>query len=136
MLTNYGNIGASYTLCNVLVLYIYGFTGLPIGTSKIYRLYYNKPQVLSLAFLSQLDQVALYIIKPLLNLIRVYLVNYSYGFTRNLASYSLVSLVSIKVQSAKKRVLSIQSLIILRPFNRVYRRQGLQVNYSILSLLI
>jgi hypothetical protein len=38
-----------------------------------------------------------YIIKPPLNLIRVYLVNYSRGFTRNLASYSLVSLASVKV---------------------------------------
>jgi hypothetical protein len=38
-----------------------------------------------------------YIIKPLLNLIRVYLVNYSYGFTKNFTSYSLVSLASVKV---------------------------------------
>ena len=76
------------------------------------------------------------VIRPLLNLIRFYLVSYSYGFTRNLAFYSLVSLVSVKVQSARNRVSSIQSPIILRPFNQVYRRQGLQVNYSILSLLI
>ena len=67
------------------------------------------------------------VIRPLLNLIRFYLVNYSRGFIKNLASYSSVSLVSVKVQSAKKRVLSIQSLIIPRPFNQVYRRQGLQV---------
>ena len=89
------------------------------------------------AWRSQVSQIKLpfYIIKPPLNLIGVCLVNCSYGFAKNFTFYSLVSLASIKVQSARNRVLSIQSPIILRPFNRLYRRQGLQVNYSILSLL-
>ena len=37
------NIGASYTLGDVLVLYIYGLTGLSAGASKVYRPYYNGP---------------------------------------------------------------------------------------------
>ena len=82
-----------------------------------------------------LIRLPLQVIRPLLNLIGFCLVSCSCGFTRNLAFYSLVSLASAKVQSARNKVLSIQSLIILRLFNQVYRRQGLQVNYSILSLL-
>jgi hypothetical protein len=42
-LTDYSNIGASYTLYGVLVLHIYGLIGLSIGTSKVRRLCYNKP---------------------------------------------------------------------------------------------
>ena len=97
--------------------------------------------IISLRFQAWCSQVSLIrlpsqVIRPLLNLIRFYLVNYSYGFTKNLAFYSLVSLASTKVQSTRNRVLSIQSLIILRLFNWVYRRQGSQVNQSILSLLM
>ena len=96
--------------------------------------------ITGLRFQAQLSQVSLIrlplqVIKPLLNLIRFYLVSCSYSFTKNLAFYSLVSLVFIKVQFTRNRVLSIQSLIILRLFNQVYSGQGLQVNYSILSLL-
>ena len=96
--------------------------------------------ITGLRFQAQLSQVSLIrlpfqVIRPLLNLIRVCLVNCFYGFTKNFTFYSSVSLASIKVQSARNRVLSIQSLTILRPFNQVYRRQGLQVDCSILSLL-
>jgi hypothetical protein len=38
-----------------------------------------------------------YIIKPILNLTKVYLINYFHGFIKNLTSYSLVSLIFIKV---------------------------------------
>jgi len=41
-LADYSNIGASCTLYNVLVLYIYGLVGLSAGASKVYRLYYNR----------------------------------------------------------------------------------------------
>jgi len=41
-LTDYGYIGAFCTLYSVLVLYIYGLTGLSMGTGKVRRLYYNK----------------------------------------------------------------------------------------------
>ena len=34
-MTNYSNIGASYTLCNILVFYVYSLIGLSIGTSNI-----------------------------------------------------------------------------------------------------
>jgi hypothetical protein len=54
-LTDRSNISASHILGDVLVLYIYGLTGLSAGTSEIYRLYYNEPKVLSLTFLSQFD---------------------------------------------------------------------------------
>ena len=40
---DYLTIGASCTLYSVLVLYIYGLISLSVGTSKVYRLYYNKP---------------------------------------------------------------------------------------------
>ena len=41
-LTDCGNIGASYTLYNILVLRIYGLTGLSAGAGEVRRLYYNR----------------------------------------------------------------------------------------------
>ena len=40
-LTDCGDIGASCTLCNVLVLRIYGLTGLSAGAGEVRRLYCN-----------------------------------------------------------------------------------------------
>ena len=40
-LTDYGDIGASYTLYNILVLRIYGLTGLSAGAGEVRRLYCN-----------------------------------------------------------------------------------------------
>ena len=50
-----GNIGASCALDNILILCIYGLMGLSAGAGEVYRLYYNRLQVLSLVFLSQLN---------------------------------------------------------------------------------
>jgi hypothetical protein len=41
-LTNYSNIGASYALGNILVLCIYGLTGLSAGAGEVYRLCCNR----------------------------------------------------------------------------------------------
>ena len=42
-LADYGNIGASCALGDVLVLYIYGLTGLSAGAGEVRRLYCNGP---------------------------------------------------------------------------------------------
>ena len=65
------------TVASLFIIFIY-----------IYIIYISSVHTATLLFC---------IIRPLLNLIEIYLVNCSYSFTRNLAFCSLISLVSAKV---------------------------------------